>query len=149
MIALIMRGIGIGMGFVATIADAFRLTKYDNGIDFNFPYGKLEVTFNQFFLLREASFAKESETSDLEVLVSGIISSTIALGLFIGPVIAGILCDLCGFRWTSVFILGGFILLVSSMFTSKYGESFRFLEAFSFQITVDCGNFIRCSDQVR
>jgi len=48
-------------------------------------------------------------------LISGIWTSSFALGGFIGPTIAGILYDLVGFRWATQFVLGSFIILVSDI----------------------------------
>jgi MFS family permease len=45
-------------------------------------------------------------------VVSGLWSSVLALGLFIGPSIAGLLYDTVGFRWGSLFVVGASALLV-------------------------------------
>jgi MFS family permease len=44
--------------------------------------------------------------------VSGLWSSILALGLFVGPSVGGILMDNFGFRWGSMFVLGGGIILM-------------------------------------
>ena len=51
-------------------------------------------------------------------IVSGLWSSTFALGLFIGPSVGGALLDLADFRTGTYYVLGSQIVVVSS--TSRY-----------------------------
>ncbi|KAK8750476.1 hypothetical protein OTU49_014847 [Cherax quadricarinatus] len=48
-------------------------------------------------------------------LVSGIWTSTFALGCFIGPSVGGVLLDLVGFKWASVFVAGLHALVALSL----------------------------------
>ena len=52
------------------------------------------------------------DTIDTYGLISGLWTSTFALGAFIGPTIAGILFDSVGFPWGTLFILGIHILVI-------------------------------------
>jgi MFS family permease len=45
-------------------------------------------------------------------VVSGLWASVLALGLFIGPSVAGYLFDSVGFQWGSIFVVGAGALLI-------------------------------------
>ncbi|XP_045471927.1 MFS-type transporter SLC18B1-like [Harmonia axyridis] len=80
---LVLHGLGMGSQLVASFSDALR-TSVANG------------------------FPNSIETYGL---VSGLWTSTFALGAFIGPSISGILYDSVGFRHASMFIVGVHILV--------------------------------------
>jgi len=61
-------------------------------------------------IFREAGLPDNVDTYSV---VSGLWSSVLALGLFIGPSLAGILYDSVGFRVGSLFVLVGELLCVS------------------------------------
>ncbi|KAG7163415.1 MFS-type transporter SLC18B1-like [Homarus americanus] len=85
--ALIIHGIGFGAVLVSTFTGAHR-----------------DVISNGF-------------PDDLSTygLVSGIWTSTFALGCFIGPSVGGVLLDYFGFKWASVFVAALHVLVVLSL----------------------------------
>ncbi|XP_076030715.1 MFS-type transporter SLC18B1-like [Oratosquilla oratoria] len=84
--ALILHGIGFGAELVSTFAGAQRDAVANGFPDDISTYG----------------------------LVSGLWTSTFALGAFIGPSVAGILLDLIGFDWASVFVVALHFLVALS-----------------------------------
>lgn len=86
-IGLVIHGLGIGCVMVPTFIDALR-----SAIDAGFP-------------------------DDLSTygMLSGLWSSSFALGAFIGPSVAGILYDLVGFQYGSLFVIACHMLLVSCL----------------------------------
>ncbi|VVC34299.1 Major facilitator superfamily,Major facilitator superfamily domain [Cinara cedri] len=76
-LGLVLHGMGIGAQLVASFTDALR-TAVQHGFPNNLEtYG----------------------------LISGLWTSTFALGAFIGPSIAGMLYDIVGFGWATVFVI--------------------------------------------
>jgi MFS family permease len=47
-------------------------------------------------------------------VVSGMWTSILSLGMFVGPSVGGILLDNVGFRWGSVFVLVAMLVLVKN-----------------------------------
>ena len=75
---LVLLGLGLGSEVVSGFADAHK-----SALTAGFP-----------------------DTIDTYGLVSGLLTSTFALGAFIGPTVAGILVDNIGFPWGTMFIIG-------------------------------------------
>ena len=75
---LVLHGLGLGSEVVSGFADAHK-----SALTAGFP-----------------------DTIDTYGLVSGLLTSTFALGAFIGPTVAGILVDNIGFPWGTMFIIG-------------------------------------------
>jgi len=75
---LVLHGLGLGSEVVSGFADAHK-----SALTAGFP-----------------------DTIDTYGLVSGLWTSTFALGAFIGPTVAGILFDNIGFPWGTMFIIG-------------------------------------------
>jgi hypothetical protein len=78
------------------------------------------------------------------------------LGGFIGPTVAGILYDLCGFRWATQFVSGSFIVLVIKIsrvviLIKVEGSAglIKFSSSFFLKITVDRGGYFRFIDQTQ
>ncbi|XP_017780965.1 PREDICTED: MFS-type transporter SLC18B1-like [Nicrophorus vespilloides] len=87
-VGLVLHGLGIGAQLVASFTDALRTS-----IAHGFP-NNLE-TFG---------------------LISGLWTSTFALGAFIGPSVSGILYDNIGFRNASMFVVGTHLIVGFSVF---------------------------------
>jgi len=83
-VALVFHGLGLGAEVVAGFADAHK-----SAIAKGFP-----------------------DTIDTYGLISGLWTSTFALGAFIGPTLAGILFDSVGFPWATMLIIGVHILVI-------------------------------------
>lgn len=45
-------------------------------------------------------------------VVSGMWTSMLSLGMFVGPVVGGVLLEHVGFRWGSVYVLASMLVLV-------------------------------------
>jgi len=83
-ISLVFHGLGLGAEVVAGFADAHK-----SALAAGFP-----------------------DTIDTYGLVSGLWTSTFALGAFIGPTLAGILFDSVGFPWATMLVIGVHIFVV-------------------------------------
>jgi len=91
-LGLVLHGIGFGGEVVSAFAEAHK--------------GALEAGF--------------PDSLDTYGLISGLWTSTFALGACVGPTVAGVLLDFCGFRFASLFVIalhaallllaGGFVL---------------------------------------
>ena len=53
------------------------------------------------------------DTIDTYGLISGLWTSTFALGAFVGPTVAGILFDNIGFPWATLFVIGAHIVVIT------------------------------------
>ena len=71
-------------------------------------------------ILIQALAAGFPDTIDTYGLVSGLWTSTFALGAFIGPTLAGILFDSVGFPWATMLVIGVHIVVIGkSIFQFK------------------------------
>jgi len=84
-LSLVFHGLGLGAEVVAGFADAHR-----SALASGFP-----------------------DTIDTYGLISGLWTSTFALGAFVGPTLAGILYDCIGFEWATMLVIGVHILVIT------------------------------------
>ena len=72
-----------------------------------------KINSNTIQILIQALAAGFPDTIDTYGLVSGLWTSTFALGAFIGPTLAGILFDSVGFPWATMLVIGVHILVLA------------------------------------
>lgn len=95
-LGLVFHGIGLGAEVVAGFADAHK-----QAIDSGFP-----------------------DTIDTYGLISGLWTSTFALGAFVGPTLAGILFDNVGFPWATLFVICIHLLVIAFLLIFLIAHNF-------------------------
>ena len=79
-----------------------------------------------FYFYSQHGFANNLETYGL---ISGLWTSTFALGAFIGPSIAGVLYDIVGFGYATLFVIVLSAIVVSKIKRKTYHKHFIFYKS--------------------